>query len=277
MVVAATHDFSHARSEWRQYSIIPIDARATLRISVIIPALNEALNIVHAVERAAALGPHEILVADGGSDDGTPQAARQAGAVVVESARGRARQQNAAARQATGDVLLFLHADSWLAPAGATQLSHAWRDPRVLGGAFRHRIEAAGILYRLIERGDSFRARWFQLPYGDQGIFLRREAFFQLGGFPDVPLMEDVLLMRRLRKASRVVLLPGPVYTSARRWERHGVVRQTLRNWSILTAERLGVSLDRLARFYAPHADSVSKNQISAPKGGRNTNPSRTE
>jgi rSAM/selenodomain-associated transferase 2 len=250
-----------------------------LRISVIIPTLNEALPIVRAVERAAALAPHEILVADGGSDDGTPQAARRAGAVVVEGERGRAKQQNAAARQATGDVLLFLHADCWLAPEGVDQLNQALQDPRVQGGAFQHRIEASGLLYRLIERGDSLRARWLQLPYGDQGIFLRRETFMHLGGFPEVPLMEDVLLMRRLRAMSRLVLLPGPVYTSARRWERHGVVRQTLRNWSILTAERLGVSLDRLAKFYAPHAAPKEvKSEAASPHNvGRISNPAKAE
>jgi hypothetical protein len=105
----------------------------------------------------------------------------------------------------------------------------------------------------LIERGDSLRARLLKLPYGDQGIFLRCETFRKLGGFPEVRLMEDVLLMRKLRKISPIPLLPGPLYADARRWQRHGVIRQTLRNWSILTAERLGVSPDRLADFYAPH------------------------
>jgi rSAM/selenodomain-associated transferase 2 len=226
-----------------------------LRISVIIPAWNESLNIGPAVERAAALRPYEILVADGGSTDGTADLAKAAGAEVVSAPRGRAVQQNAAARRATGDVLLFLHADSWLAPEGSGQIAAALEDPRTLGGAFRHRIEAPGLVYRLIERGDSLRVRLLRLPYGDQGIFLRRETFFRLGGFPETRLMEDVLLMRRLRKVSRIPLLPGPLYTSARRWEKHGPVRQTLRNWSILTAEKLGVSPDRLADFYAPHAD----------------------
>jgi rSAM/selenodomain-associated transferase 2 len=227
-----------------------------LPISVIIPALNESLNIVRAVERAAALAPHEILVADGGSEDGTPELARAAGARVIESARGRARQQNAAAREATGDVLLFLHTDCWLAPDAGAQIARALDDPRVLAGAFRHRIEADGFLYRLIERGDSFRAGWLQRPYGDQGIFVRRKTFCELGGFPEAPLMEDVLLMRRVRKISRIVLLPGPLYASARRWQKHGVVRQTLRNWAILAAERAGVSPERLAAYYTPHRDA---------------------
>ncbi len=224
-----------------------------MRVSVIIPALNESLNIGPAVQRAAALEPYEIFVADGGSHDETPQLARAAGATVVASPRGRAVQQNTAAQQASGDVLLFLHADCWLAPGALEQIAAALAPGRVLGGAFRHRIEARGMLYRLIERGDSWRVRWFGLPYGDQGIFLTRQTFFQLGGFPETRLMEDVLLMRKLRRVSPVALLPGPLYTSARRWEKHGVVRQTLRNWAILTAERLGVSPDRLAEYYARH------------------------
>jgi rSAM/selenodomain-associated transferase 2 len=225
-----------------------------LRISLIIPTLNEALNIARALERARALGPHEVLVADGGSDDGTAELACAAGATVIEAPRGRARQQNAAASAATGDVLLFLHADCWLAPGGLEQIAGMLRDEGVLGGAFRHCIEAPGVLYRIIERGNSLRVRWFKLPYGDQGIFLRREIFQKLGGFPDVRLMEDVLLMRKLRKISPVPILRGPLYIDARRWKRQGVIRQTLRNWSILAAERLGVSPDRLAEYYAPHS-----------------------
>jgi rSAM/selenodomain-associated transferase 2 len=230
-----------------------------LRTSIIIPALNEALNIASAVNRAAALAPHEILVADGGSDDATAELARAAGAAVIVAPRGRAKQQNAAARQATGDALLFLHADCWLAPGGLEQIAFALRDHRILAGAFRHRIEAPGLLYRLIERGDSLRVRLWKLPFGDQGIFVRRKTFEQLGGFPEVRLLEDVLLMRKLRKISAIPLLRGPLYADARRWQRQGPIRQTFRNWSILTAERLGVSPDRLADYYAPHTPVVKK------------------
>jgi rSAM/selenodomain-associated transferase 2 len=224
-----------------------------LQISVIIPVLNESLNITRAVERARALGPHEILVADGGSDDNTAELARAVGAAVIAAPRGRARQQNAAAAQATGDVLLFLHADCWLAPDALNQIAAVLKNERILGGAFRQQIEAPGIIYRLIERGDSLRVRLLKLPLGDQGIFLRCGAFQQLGGFPDVRLLEEVLLMRKLRRISPIPLLPGPLYVGARRWQRHGPIRQTLRNWTILAAEKLGISPDRLADFYAPH------------------------
>lgn len=123
---------------------------------------------------------------------------------------------------------------------------------------FGHRIEAEGVLYRLIEHGDTLRVRLWQLPYGDQGIFVPRGAFRQLGGFSEVRLMEDILLMRRRRKLLRIRLLPGPLYTRTRGWRKHGVVRQTLRNRGLLTAEKPGVSPDGLAERHAPHVSPAS-------------------
>jgi rSAM/selenodomain-associated transferase 2 len=221
-----------------------------MNISIIIPALNESLNIVRAVQQAKALGPKEVIVVDGGSDDDTVQLARTAGAIVLQSRRGRGMQQNVGAAHAQGDVLLFLHADCWLAPGALVQIESALANDQALAGAFQHRIDSPGILFRLIERGDTLRVRWFKLPYGDQGIFVRRHAFQQLGGFPDVRLMEDVLFMRQMRKCSPILLLPGPLFTSARRWRQMGIIRQTLRNWAILAAEKAGVPPDRLAKFY---------------------------
>ena len=226
-----------------------------MNISIIIPTLNEADRIGQAVQRAWATGPHEVLVVDGGSLDDTVAIAERHGARVLGGVRGRASQQNLGARQATGDVLLFLHADNLLDPDGVRQIAAALENGPVLGGAFQQKISASGLLYRLLERGNALRVRWLGLPYGDQGIFLRREVFDRLGGFPEVGLMEDLLLMRKLRRRARPVLLPGPLQVSPRRWQRYGVVRQTLRNWSLLLAERLGVSPDSLARFYPPHHD----------------------
>jgi rSAM/selenodomain-associated transferase 2 len=236
-----------------------------MHVSIIIPALNEAANIAVAVRRAWETGPLEVIVVDGGSDDGTAELAREAGAGVLETPPGRARQQNAGARQAAGEVLLFMHADTWLAPAGLPQIVGALADSRVLCGAFRQRIEAEGRLFRWLERGNAWRARRRGLPYGDQGIFIRRAAFAEAGGFPEVRLMEDVMLMKRLRRRTRPVLLPGPLYVSARRWRRHGVLRQTARNWLLLSAARLGVSPDRLAAFYAPHDDKPEQAACSTP------------
>lgn len=228
-----------------------------VRISIIIPALNEATGIAEAVEHARACQPHEVLVVDGGSSDETRAIAQQSGATLLCGPPGRSLQQNLGARQATGDVLLFLHADTWLPPDGCRQIEIALENPRTVCGAFAQCIQAAGRRFRLLERGNAWRVRRLGLPYGDQGIFVRRETFDRLGGFPEVRLMEDWLLMRRLRRLSWPVLLPGPLHVSARRWQRHGVVRQTVRNWALVAAATLGVSPDRLVRFYAPHTPAA--------------------
>ena len=219
-------------------------------LTVIIPALNEAAGIQRAVESAWNAGAKQVIVADGGSDDETCALAALARAEVVISRRGRAAQQNAGAQRATGDVLLFLHADNWLEGNVGRQIEAALTDARVLHGALRQRIDAAAWKYRLLERGNAARVRWCGLPYGDQAIFVRSETFRQLGGFPDVPLMEDLILMQRLRRLAWPALLPGPVYVNPRRWQKRGVVRQTLRNWSLVAAHSVGVSPERLARFY---------------------------
>ena len=225
----------------------------TVRVSIIIPTLNEACRIERAIDRAQRTGADEVVVADGGSHDATVEFARRHDCDVVTCAPGRAVQQNAGARHATGEVLLFQHADAWLDPAAVCQIKAALARPSVLGGAFCQQIEAAGCLYRLLEQGNAARVKWLGLPYGDQGIFMRHDVFSQLGSFPEVGLMEDVLLMRALRRRSWPTLLPGPIHVDARRWQRQGVVRQTIRNWSILAANACGVSPDRLEKFYPRH------------------------
>lgn len=226
---------------------------AEIRLSVIIPTLNEAGRIADAVTRAFALAPIEVIVADGQSTDETAQVAEDAGARVILTSRGRATQQNAGADIARGEILLFQHADTWLAPVAVEQIREAIRPSHVVAGAFRQTIDAQGPLYRALEWGNGLRAGILQTPYGDQGLFVRADVFRHIGGFPEVRLMEDLLIVRRLRRKGRIALLRGPIHVDARRWQRHGVARQTLRNWSLLAAERLGVSPNRLAGFYAPH------------------------
>jgi len=220
--------------------------------STIIPTLNESHHVGRAVSSAWDGGACEVVVVDGGSSDDTTQVAMAAGAQIVESPRGRAAQQNAGAGIATGDFLLFLHADTWLSEEAGAQLVAALGDPHVSAGAFGQRIEACGAIYRWLERGNAARVRWRGIAYGDQGIFVRRSLFEEVGGFPLIPLMEDLLLMRTIKKHCRLRLLPGPLHVSARRWEKNGLVRQTLSNWSLLAAERVGVSLERLEKRYQP-------------------------
>ena len=226
-----------------------------VRLSIIIPVLNEAEMIASAVDRAWELEPVDVIVADGGSTDRTAEIARSLRCVVVHSPRGRGRQQNAGADVATGEVLLFLHADTWLEPQAATQIDRAISNRRKICGAFRQHIDSDAPAYRLLERGNWLRAQLLGLPYGDQGIFVRRDAFISVGGFANVPLMEDVLLMRKLRERSMPTMLPGPLHVSPRRWQKYGIARQTMRNWLLLTAFQLGVPPQRLAPAYRPHSE----------------------
>ncbi len=220
-----------------------------LPISVIIPTLNEAGRIAELIAATRQVGVCEIIVVDGGSTDGTLDRAISAD-VVLSSEPGRAKQQNAGAMASHGEALLFLHADCQL-PAGAFEaLRAALQDGRTVGGCFQQRIEADGWAYRWLERGNAWRVRWLGMAYGDQGIFIRRDVFEELGRFADVRLMEDVLLMKRLRRTGRFVLLDARLSISARRWQRHGIVRQTLRNWLLLILAICGVSPNHLARFY---------------------------
>jgi len=228
-----------------------------MRVSIIIPALNEAAVIERAITAAWQADAHEVIVVDGGSQDDTVARAEATNCQVIAASPGRAYQQNRGATQANGDVLLFQHADNWLDNTALKQIQAAFQKPSIIAGAFRQRIAAPGALYRWLERGNAWRARCWGLPYGDQGIFVRRQVFEQLGGFPNVRLMEDLLLMQRVRRKRRPILLPGPIHIDPRRWQRHGIIRQTLRNWALLTALRLGVTPNELARFYPRHDQSA--------------------
>lgn len=224
-----------------------------MKLSVIIPALNEAANIRRAVESAWRAGASQVLVADGGSEDETRQVAAGLDCRLITSPRGRAIQQNLAARSATGDVLLFLHADCALAGEIAAQIERVFDRPNVTHGALRQQIEAPSFAFRFLERGNAARVRFLGLPYGDQAIFVRRNIFEKHRGFPDVPLLEDLILMQRLRRRAWPVLIDGPVLVSPRRWQSRGIIRQTLRNWLILLRYSLGATPDQLAPSYPRH------------------------
>lgn len=220
-----------------------------MRISIIIPTLNEAGRIESALRHARALAPAEVLVADGGSSDETVSLAQSADRVLC-TPRGRAVQQNAAAAVASGDVLLFLHADCWLAPGALEGIAAALADPASVGGCFYQAIDAPGLAYRLLEHGNALRVRTLGWTYGDQGLFVRRDVFGRLGGFPELPIMEDLYFAKCLRRAGRLHLLPQRIHVSPRRWERTGILRQTLRNWRLIALAHGGVPLEQLAARY---------------------------
>ena len=174
-----------------------------MRLSVIVPTLNEE----HYIARALASVPAgaEVLVADAHSQDRTRQIAAEHGANVITGASGRGAQMNLAAEAASGDAFLFLHADCVLSPGAGDAIRKALDDSRVVGGSFRLRVEPTTLGLRLVSFGSNLRARYLGLPYGDQALFVRRSEFERIGGFLDIPIMEDVDLAKRLRRNGRLV------------------------------------------------------------------------
>ncbi|ROR34900.1 TIGR04283 family arsenosugar biosynthesis glycosyltransferase [Inmirania thermothiophila] len=223
------------------------------RLSVVVPALGEAAVIGAALRALAPLraAGEEVIVVDGGSADGTAEAARGlADRVLVCRPPGRARQMNAGAAVARGTILWFLHADTLPAP-GAAEAIRAAVAAGAGWGRFDVRLSGAHPLLRVVERAMNLRSRLTGIATGDQGIFVRRDWFEAAGGFPDIPLMEDIALSRALRRRGRPACLAGPLVTSSRRWEAHGVVRTILLMWRLRLAYFLGADPARLARRYA--------------------------
>ncbi|MBD1917019.1 MULTISPECIES: TIGR04283 family arsenosugar biosynthesis glycosyltransferase [Cyanophyceae] len=219
-------------------------------ISVVIPALNEARQLPAVLDTIHAANLVEVIVVDGGSADGTAEVAEAQGARVVKSAPGRSYQLNCGAAAATGSLLLFLHADTRLPEGFDRTIRQTLAQPGVVAGAFRLTIDGPGRGLRWVERGVNLRSRLLQMPYGDQAIFLKAEAFHNLGGFPELPMMEDFELMRRLRKVGKVALAPSAVVTSDRRWRTLGILRTTLANQAMIAGYLLGVDPHKLARWY---------------------------
>jgi len=233
---------------WRR--IVKNEEQDSHSISVIIPALNEAENITQAVIAAAAGRPRELIVVDGASTDDTAQRARGAGATVLHSNTGRARQMNCGAAKASGTILLFLHADTLMPAAYASCVPQVLAQPRVAAGAFSFEVSTQFAGRRMLERTTNFRSRWLQMPYGDQGLFLRRSLFEELGGFAPLPILEDYELVRRLRSHGRIVTAALAAHTSGRRWERLGLMRTTLLNQLMLIGFHLGWPAEKLAAIY---------------------------
>ncbi len=219
-----------------------------MKLSVVVPTLNEERCLARAL--ASIPAGVEILVADGQSEDRTREIATEQGARVIEGALGRGAQMNLGAKAASGDTLLFLHADCELSPGANDAIREALDDTDVVGGSFTLRVEPTSLGLGLVSLGSNLRARFLGFPYGDQGLFVRRSEFERIGGYRDIPIMEDVDLAKRLRARGRMVTLDVPVTTTPRHWERLGPFATTVVNWVAVTAFFLGVSPQRLAPVY---------------------------
>ena len=222
-----------------------------MRISIIIPVLNEASCLEQTLEdlfsRPWVETNCEVIVSDGGSDDRSREIAAGFACRLIQGRRGRALQMNAASQIARGDMLLFLHADSRL-PRGFGELI-----PAAAGwGFFRLRLDGAAAIYRLIESAINLRTRLSRVAGGDQGIFFSRELFDALGGFPPIPLMEDVAICKLARQREAPVIIDARIISSSRRWQEQGVLRTILLMWSLRLAYWLGVDPTRLHRIYYP-------------------------
>ena len=219
-------------------------------ISVIIPVLNDAEALDLALGSIQDYTGVECIVVDGGSSDESAEVAQSRGVKVLHSPPGRARQMNAGAEVAEGTFLLFLHADTRLPEEFDGHVRQILTGSGVAAGAFQLQIDAPSARLRFIERTANWRSRYLQMPYGDQAIFLRAELFREMGSFPDLPVMEDFELIRRLKGRGRIVIAPAAVLTSARRWEKLGAVRTTFINQLMIIGFYLGFEPSSLARWY---------------------------
>ena len=222
-----------------------------MNLSVIVPVLNEEITIEATLQALVALAPYEIIIVDGGSRDRTREICGRFAVEVLSSERGRARQMNFGARRASGDVLLFLHADTRLPESALRDIDAALSDPRYLGGRFDVELPGGHWMFKMIGALINYRSRATKVGTGDQALFVRRDIFDLIGGYPDIPLMEDIVFYRALKGMGNIACLRSRVVTSARRWERDGVWRTILRMWMVKLCYFAGVSPSRLKQFYA--------------------------
>ena len=223
-------------------------------LSIIVPVVDEDRIINDLIEHLYGLpfgDGCEVIIVDGNQSQNTLKAILRGDVKKIASFKGRGAQMNAGAAGAKGEILLFLHADTLLPRPVLDQILLALKQPDIVGGAFDLGIDSNRWGFRLIETVASLRSRITRIPYGDQAIFIKKAVFERLGGFGEIPLMEDVDLMRRVKKAGqKIAIIPLKVLTSPRRWEKEGLFFSTLRNWILISLYLLGVSPQRLSKFY---------------------------
>jgi len=226
----------------------------TGKFSIIIPVYSEGDTInsaIAAVNNLEYPENREIIVVDGHPDENTIKKIKCGEVIKIGSPKGRGNQLNCGAAKATGEILIFLHADTRLPGSALRRIAAALEDNGCIGGAFDLGISADSLVFRIIEKVASWRSRLTRIPYGDQAIFIRADYFRQLGGFRNIPLMEDVDLMQRIKQIKgKIKIVSDRVATSPRRWEEEGIIFCTLRNWLLISLFSLGVKPETLARFY---------------------------
>ena len=219
-------------------------------VSIIIPVLNEAAIIKQTLGELKQHPDIEIVIVDGGSQDDTAAIAQQAAKVITVVGKDRAGQMNAGAKLAQSNILLFLHADTRLPSNFIELISKTLKQPNTIAGAFELAIDATGLSLRLIEMLVKVRSRLFSLPYGDQGIFISKQSFIELGEFADLAIMEDFEFIKRVQKKGKIAIAPATVTTSGRRWQKLGVWQTTLINQLVIAGYYLGISPTKLGKFY---------------------------
>ncbi len=224
-----------------------------MSISIIIPVLNEERAIGSCLDSLVKEPDLEILVVDGGSHDRTIDEITARGLTPVVSAPGRGIQLHAGAKGASGDILLFLHCDTGLPNDFASHIQKVLQRDGVVAGAFQLRINAKGWGLRVVESGANLRSRFLGLPYGDQALFVKRDVYFKTKGFPEQPILEELLFLSRLKKTGRIAIAPAWATTSARRWQQNGIVKTTVVNQLMLAGWALGIAPERLGRWYYRH------------------------
>ncbi len=233
---------------WRKRSV------NSIRFSIIVPAFHEEETIgdlIECLNRLDSDKQSEIIVVDGAQEKDTLGAIHRNHVIKISSEKGRAKQMNAGASVASGEILIFLHADTEL-PMHALKKIHSLMEQReYVGGAFDLGIKSDKLIFRVIGTLASWRSRLNRIPFGDQAIFIRRDYFNRIGGYQEIPLMEDVELMRRIKKlGDGIWIFHDRVMTSPRRWKNEGVVYCTLRNWTLQTLYFFGVPPDHLVKYY---------------------------
>lgn len=224
------------------------------KFSIIIPVLHEAYGINPLIDHL--YNQHtdrnfEVIVVDGDPDRNTLSAINHKGVIPVSAEKGRGRQMNAGAAIARGEILIFLHADTHLPFNALRQIGSAMEQKRYIGGVFDLGIRSDRLALKIIARLASLRSRLTRIPYGDQAIFMRKDYFNKIGGYREIPLMEDVELLQRVKKmGDKIWIISDRVSTSPRRWEKEGIVCCTLRNWILQGLYLMGVSPHKLAKFY---------------------------